>query len=302
MDVLLRALFRLLPIDRLMFLGPIVSSKVVDAEFGQLLLRRRLAPVLVLVLAMIAMFACIGFSAAYQAWHDAMTTADPHVRARFLEQARIMGFCGACLSVIALGVAWMAPAGVRLFEHGVDARKFWVVRTRFPYSELDALTVTRSRRRDELGDVSVVSQFKLMSRNGRRVRCGVGGVWRKGLSGEIGEFPRLPLEDAIDAVVRCTAGAIAARWSLRLESGESVQWTSYATLTPQGVAAWDGPGKGCIATYEEMGDATIEGEVAIVRLRSGEEFVSIPTTEANLYPGLMVLRERLRSQSALIEV
>lgn len=292
----------MLPIDRLMFLGPVVSSKLADPEFGRLLLRQRVAPVLILVPAMIAMFACIGGLTAYQAWHDAMATADVLIRAQMLEQARIMGFCGACLGVIALGVAWMAPAGVRLYEHGVDARKLWIVRTRFPYSELDALTVTRCRRRDELGDVSVVAQFKLISRNGRRVRSGVGAVWRNRLSGEIGQFPRLPLEDAIDAVVRCAAGAIAAKWTLRLEAGESVQWTSYATLTPEGLAAWDGPGKGSLATYEEVGEATIEGEVATIRLRSGEEFVSIPNTEANLYPGLMVLRERLRSQSALIEV
>jgi len=93
-----------------------------------------------------------------------------------------------------------------------------------------------------------------------------------------------PIEDAAWR----SASAIANRWRSRLNSGESVDWNKFATLTSTGIAAWRGPSKGTMALYSELAPVAFEGTDAVLTMRDGTAFLKIPTREDNLYPGYLV--------------
>jgi len=262
--------------------------------FGELVTRRSATLPAKLVVLPFAIMAALLAATSIGMWRAASAMRPGSGQAAMREDAMVTAIVAGVLGLLALVVTFLVSRTVEFYRKGVVVRRFGLIVKRLDFADLERHMYKRTHVHRLGAYAGSHVLLALRSTRGNTVRYRT--IHKQNLvnRGRLfnGQYEMVG-RDPIDNASYHAATFIARKWSQRLGAGESVPWTTFATLTPDGVAAWDGPAKGTIALYAELDRAEITARSITLVMRSGQPFLTLPSTDANAIPGLLVARERI---------
>ena len=264
-----------------------------DPEFGPLITRRGTSLIVRLVPIPLGFFALVFMLSAVVNWLGVQSMRPGSGQAAMRQDAQIMTAIGVATGIVTLIVILLGSRTVEFYEHGAIVRRLGLVRTRLAYRDLVKHRYRRVHLRRYGAYAGSHVLLTLRDRNARKVFYHA--PHKQQMIGTNGLFSReyqMHGSDPIDDVSKCAALFITRQWMARLSNGESIEWHPRATLTPEGIASWSGSAKGTIALYSEIVRVTCNSKQAMIFTSASEPFITLPTGDVNVLPGLYLVNNR----------
>ena len=252
-----------------------------DPEFGRLIPCRRTSHAAWLAAVVISMYTCI--------LTVSIPTAFPPGKVASLHDTIVM-FAFIAAGVLGLiAIAYHEGKSIRFYETGVVRKQFGFTITRLAYADCVTHDYRMTHMRHNLGYDSTVIRLCLGAADGRRVRYFGTHRLKAKRTGRLFFSRKFEIvgENPIEFVAWRVAWIMAMQWVEQLDAGESINWTKFTTLTPDGIVAWDGPLKHTIALYTNLQPIDIDHHGGHVRMRDGRPYTTLDTSEPNFYPGYL---------------